>query len=215
MLCGSKDLNVKVIVSLTLSPTWRVTLELVTVWSVASLPPFMSDIVFHSVFCAILVISVINWPYSRSRTSLSDWINVPEAAWTASSRMRWSIFAISRLAPSTVSNIDIPSFEFLAACSIPPTTDRILSETARPAASSIAVLTRKPVERRSMAIFLSRSNLSNDAIVAELLVLSTVIFLTSQKFTENIVYKRSTWLATPDLLHLPWSGQPDLINYLL
>jgi hypothetical protein len=71
--------------------------------------------------------------------------------------MRVSIFDISWAAPSTVCSNEMASFAFRTAIFKPDVWADILSDIARPAASSLAELMREPVERRSIAVDMARS----------------------------------------------------------
>jgi len=64
---------------------------------------------------------------------------------------------ISLAAPSTVWSREIASLAFRAAMLRPLTWPDIRSEIASPAASSLALLMREPVESRSIAVDMARS----------------------------------------------------------
>jgi len=73
----------------------------------------------------------------------------PFAAWTVSSRMRWTIDSTAFRAPSAVWSMDTASWTLRPAWLGPRTWPRSFSLIARPAASSAARLMRRPLERRS------------------------------------------------------------------
>ena len=106
---------------------------------------------------------------------------MPLADWTESSRMRPSILVISFVAPSAVCNIEIASFAFLTAIFRPEICAPMRSAIASPAASSLALLMREPVDKRSIAVDMARSFLliASLAIIDEVLVFITVIMIST------------------------------------
>ena len=102
---------------------------------------------------------------------------VPEAPWTASSRIRCSMFATSASAPSAVCASEMPSFALRMPWAMPRVCEVMLVAMARPAASSFALLMRLPVDRRSIAepSILSAETDAFDARSALMLVLITAI----------------------------------------
>ena len=73
---------------------------------------------------------------------------VPLAACTASSRMRWKMSLVLPNAPSATWASEIASLALRMATFMPRTWVFMRSAMARPAASSRAVLTRRPDDRR-------------------------------------------------------------------
>ena len=71
---------------------------------------------------------------------------------TASSRIRCSMSPILLRAPSAVCDSEMPSFALRAATVRPRTWAFMRSEMARPAASSFALLTRRPEESRCIEV---------------------------------------------------------------
>ena len=82
--------------------------------------------------------SPIAWRSLLERVVFPDWI--------ASSRTRWRMPCTSPRAPSAVWSMEMPSWAFRWPCRMPRTWARIFSEMARPAASSAARFTRRPLD---------------------------------------------------------------------
>ena len=96
---------------------------------------------------------------TRSISAFSCWASAFSAArsvaelvalrdCTASSRMRCRLLPISPIAPSAVCDSEMPSLALRAAWSMPRIWVVKRSEMARPAASSLALLMRRPEDRR-------------------------------------------------------------------
>ena len=87
------------------------------------------------------------------------------------------MFEISWVAPSAVCSNEMASFALRTAMFNPLTWADILSEIARPAASSLAELMREPVESRSIDCAIARSFrcIASLATNEAVLVLITVI----------------------------------------
>ena len=74
------------------------------------------------------------------------------AACTASSRMRCKISLDLPSAPSAVCASEIPSLELRIATFMPRICALIRSAIAKPAASSLALFTRRPEDKRAMVV---------------------------------------------------------------
>jgi hypothetical protein len=92
--------------------------------------------------------------------------------------MRWSIAVTSLSAPSAVCAIEMPSLALRTPCCMPWICAVMVVVMARPAASSLALLMRLPVDRRCIA-----TPVCCDAVIealaarsAAILVLMTAIF---------------------------------------
>src|SRR5690606_15330712 len=83
--------------------------------------------------------------------ALSDAEFVPLAAWTDNSRMRCRLLLISFSAPSVVCAMEMPSLALRAACVRPLMLAVKRLAMAWPAASSLALLMRRPEDRRWIA----------------------------------------------------------------
>ena len=94
---------------------------------------------------AISLCSAENSFSSEARLSLSY---CPDDAWVASSRIRWRWVVTTARPPSAVCASEMPSFALRAATVMPRLCALIFSAMPRPAASSLALLTRRPDERR-------------------------------------------------------------------
>ena len=103
------------------------------------------------------------WPDTRSISSrrdlISSWMEsrseselVPVVAWTVSSRIRCKLLLISDSAPSVVCATEIPSLALRAAWVRPLILEVKRLAIAWPAASSFALLIRKPEDRRSIEL---------------------------------------------------------------
>ena len=78
----------------------------------------------------------------------SDEELVPLAACTDKSRMRCKLSEIWLNAPSAVCAMEMPSLALRAACMLPLICEDMREEIAKPAASSLALLMRRPEDRR-------------------------------------------------------------------
>ena len=97
-------------------------------------------------------ISLASSPNSLSIESLSLLELVALAACTASSRMRCSESDTLPKAPSAVCDSEMPSLALRAATFMPRTWAVMRSAMARPAASSLAELTRRPDDKRCIEL---------------------------------------------------------------
>ena len=88
--------------------------------------------------------------WSRLARSLVPLVELADC--TASSRMRCSMSPTLPIAPSAVCASEMASLELRMATFMPRTWAPIRSAMARPAASSLALLTRKPVDRRCIEV---------------------------------------------------------------
>src|SRR5574343_2086610 len=87
---------------------------------------------------------------------------VPLAACTANSRMRSRLFDSAPKAPSAVCAMEIASLELRIATFMPRVWSFMRSAMAKPAASSLALFTRRPEDRRCIVVA------SDEALVARL-----------------------------------------------
>src|SRR5919198_1645015 len=94
--------------------------------------------------------SEASWLISLWMASLPVCDSEPFLYSTASSRTRWRMEWTSSRLPSAVCTIETPSWMLRWACARPRICARIFSEMPRPAASSAALLMRRPDERRSI-----------------------------------------------------------------
>ena len=129
--------------SVALAPTWK--LAVVSV-PLSRLTPL------NLALLATRPISATNWVDSAFRLVRSAFDSEPLAACTASSRMRCRLSPILPIAPSAVWNIEIASLALRIATFEPRTWALIRSAIARPAASSLAELTRRPDDRRCIEV---------------------------------------------------------------
>ena len=130
------------IVSPTLAPTWKVAVPNVpssTFWPL------------NEVCVAMRSISARRCCTSASRAARSDDEFVALAACTASSRMRCRLLVTSASADSAVCASEMPSFALRTAWLRPRICVVKRSEMARPAASSLALLMRRPEDSRCSA----------------------------------------------------------------
>src|SRR5262245_14541000 len=104
---------------------------------------------------AIACISLCSWPTSVAANPRSVSPIVPFAACVASSFIRCSMFCSSPTAPSAVCSIEIPSFALRTAWFKLRIWADMRWVTARPAASSFALLMRRPDDRRCSATFIA------------------------------------------------------------
>src|SRR5690606_15693753 len=103
----------------------------------------------------LAIVRVISWAscwYSASRLARSSAVLVALADCTASSRMRWAISPIWPREASAVCASEMPSLALRIATFMPRIWVFIRSAIARPAASSLALLTRRPEDRRCTAV---------------------------------------------------------------
>ena len=98
------------------------------------------------------LISSDSWATSFCSAARSSALLVPLAACTASSRMRCMFSPIELSAPSAVWASEMPSLALRAATSMPRTWVVMRWLIARPAASSLALLMRRPEDRRWMVV---------------------------------------------------------------
>src|SRR3954463_16093062 len=132
--------NEMAIVSLSLAPTWKVTdvepLSRLTPLNTAALP--------------MRVISADSWSTSDWMAPLPAAESEPLRYCTASSRTRCRMLWTSSRLPSAVCTMDTPSWMLRCAWARPQIWLRIFSEMPRPAASSAALLMRRPDESLSI-----------------------------------------------------------------
>ena len=110
--------------------------------------------------CVPPSVRVTSWAIctnSLFRLARSASVLVPLADCTASSRMRWKISPVRPSAPSATWASEIASLELRSATFMPRTWVFMRSEMARPAASSRAVLTRRPDDKRLIEVARSPS----------------------------------------------------------
>src|SRR3954451_23519872 len=101
------------------------------------------------------VSSDLSWVISFWVLDFASSFSEPELlAWTERSRMRCRIEVVSDSAPSAVCTTLVPSWVLRTAWVRPPICERRPSEMARPAASSAALLMRKPEDSRSSDLFI-------------------------------------------------------------
>ena len=131
----------KEMVSPALAPTWN--------WA-EIIEPSSSFLPLNVVVSAIRVSSCLSWSTSDCREARSEALLVSLADCTANSRMRCRMLVDSCIAPSAVWASEMPSLALRVAWLRPRIWEVIRSEMARPAASSLAELIRRPLERRCM-----------------------------------------------------------------
>ena len=129
--------------SVALAPTWK--LALVRLPSSRLTPLNLAP-------SATREISATSCVASAFRLARSAFEIEPLADCTASSRMRCRLSPILLIAPSAVWNIEMPSFALRIATLEPRTCAFMRSAMARPAASSLAELTRRPDDRRCIEV---------------------------------------------------------------
>ena len=126
-----------------LAPTWKI-------WAVkvpsSSLMPLKAEVVARRSF------STTRAAASLLSETRSDELLVPLAACTASSRMRCRLLEICAKSPSAVCAREMPSLALRAAWLEPRICEVKRSEMAKPAASSLALLMRRPEDSRAMAV---------------------------------------------------------------
>ena len=130
-------------VSPLLAPTWKV--------CAPALAPTMA-VPLNLVCDEIRVISWLSCWYSVSRLARSEVPFEPFWACTASSRMRCNTSVIVDNAPSAVCASEMPSLALRIATLMPLIWAFMRSAIARPAASSLALLTRRPEDRRCIEV---------------------------------------------------------------
>src|SRR5690606_1491515 len=134
---------VVMLIALTVSslpaPTWK------------AMAPASPARMFRPLKVVLAIVRVISWAscwYSASRLARSSAVLVALADCTASSRMRWAISPIWPREASAVCASEMPSLALRIATFMPRIWVFIRSAIARPAASSLALLTRRPEDRR-------------------------------------------------------------------
>ncbi len=125
------------------APTWKFWL---------AKEPSRSFTPLNAVVWATRSISALSCCTSLSRAARSLALLVALSDCTDSSRMRCRLFVTSWRAPSPVCASEIPSFALRAAWFKPLICDVKRSAMARPAASSFALLMRRPEDRRCSAM---------------------------------------------------------------
>ena len=135
--------RVTLMVSLALAPTWKLVVPKEP--SNRLRPPKV-------VVSAIRVSSVVSAAYSDCREARSSALLEPLADWRASSRMRCRMLVDSCMAPSAVWAMEMPSLAFLVATFRPLIWLVRRLEICRPAASSLALLIFRPLDRRCMVV---------------------------------------------------------------
>lgn len=128
---------------LALAPTWKVK---------TPLEPSNRLVPLKVVWLATRLISFFNWLTSLCTALRSSADNDPLAACTASSRIRCKLSVMAPNAPSAVCASEMPSLALRTAWFMPLTWVVIRSEIAKPAASSLALLMRSPLERRCIEV---------------------------------------------------------------
>src|SRR5690606_2898608 len=138
---------VVMLIALTVSslpaPTWK------------AMAPASPARMFRPLKVVLAIVRVISWAscwYSASRLARSSAVLVALADCTASSRMRWAISPIWPREASAVCASEMPSLALRIATFMPRIWVFIRSAIARPAASSLALFTRRPLERRCTAV---------------------------------------------------------------
>ena len=114
--------------------------------------PSSSEVPLKLVWRATRSISLTSWSTSACRALRSESELVALADCTDSSRMRCRLLPISTMAPSAVWASEMPSLALRTATSRPRIWVLKRSEMARPAASSLALLMRRPEDRRWMLV---------------------------------------------------------------
>ena len=128
--------------------------------------PSMTFMPLKVVFTAMRLISATSWRASAVMLPRSEPVLVSLADWTASSRIRCSMFDTSTCALSVVSSMFLPSDALRMAWLMPMTCAVIFSAMAMPAASSLAALIRRPEESRVIAALKSSVTLAMFACAA-------------------------------------------------
>ena len=125
-----------------LAPIWNCEVAVVArmFWPLNWVPP------------SVRVASCASWTNSSFRLMRSSSVLVPLADWIASSRMRWKMSLILPRAPSPTCAIEMPSLALRMATFMPRVWVFMRSAMARPAASSLALLTRRPEDSRCIDV---------------------------------------------------------------
>ena len=131
-----------------LTVIWSVVALLAPIWKVRAAPAANILVPLKAVLDRVRLISSARAWYSWFRLARSESLLVALADCTASSRMRCPMSLILDRAPSAVCDSEMASLAFRMATFMPRTWVLMRSAMARPAASSLALLTRRPVDRR-------------------------------------------------------------------
>ena len=127
---------------------WSVVALLAPTWKVRAEPAANNLVPLKEVLARLRLISSARAWYSWFRLARSESLLVALADCTASSRMRCPMSLILDRAPSAVCDSEMASLALRMATFMPRTWVFMRSAMARPAASSLALLTRRPVDRR-------------------------------------------------------------------
>ena len=127
---------------------WSVVAALAPTWKVRAAAVANSLVPLKAAPARLRLISSARAWYSASRFWRSESLLVALADCTASSRMRWPMSLILDSEPSAVCDREMASLALRMATFMPRTWVFMRSAMARPAASSLALLTRRPVDRR-------------------------------------------------------------------
>src|SRR5690606_25677296 len=134
----------------------------------------------NAVVSAIRLTSWISWLTSCCSAARSVAPLEPLADWIASSRIRFMALVESSSAPSAVCDTEIPSLALRTAWFRPRICEVNLLAMARPAASSLALLMRRPEDRRCSEVakepcdlFRLRCAFSEDRLV---LIICAILF---------------------------------------
>ena len=125
---------------------------LAPIWKVALLVVARMFLPLNWVPPSVRVASCANCTNSSFMLVRSAALLVPLADCTASSRMRWKMSPTLPSAPSAVWDMEMASLALRTATFMPRTCVFMRSAMARPAASSLAPLTRRPEDRRCMDV---------------------------------------------------------------
>ena len=149
--------------------------------------PSNSFLPLNSLVLATRSISLINCDTSACMALRSLSLLVALDDCTASSRMRCSISPTLLKAPSAVCASEMPSLALRAATARPLDCAFMRSEIAKPAASSLALFTRRPEDRRCMEVareLPDRLKLRCELIDTTLVLMVIAIFYFPFKKTE-------------------------------
>ena len=135
--------EVAVMVWLAFAPTWN--------WALVN-EPSSSLRPLNSVVLAMRSSSAVSWFTSAFSASRSEALLVALADCTANSRIRCRMSPELLSAPSATWASEMPSLALRAAWFMPRICVVKRSEMARPAASSLALLMRRPEDRRLMEV---------------------------------------------------------------
>ena len=135
--------TVNEMVWLALAPTWK---------ACEVNEPSSSCKPLKVVLLAMRFSSDTSWFTSDCRLARLSAELVELADWIDNSRTRWRILVLSCSAPSAVCDSEMPSLALRMAWARPRIWEVIWLEMARPAASSFALLMRKPEDRRSIEV---------------------------------------------------------------